>query len=411
MTIQGIRTQPNGSRRLCHIDNLKLFLTILVIFHHTGQPYGPTGGFWQYEPSVAASADWLGSFFAVNASFFMGLFFMLSGYVLPNSLRGKTLSNFTFGRIRRLLPPILLLFLVISPLQMYYHYQCFSGNPPLNLVDYYIRIYLGIGGMPVGFISSIGFPELNFSHGWYIEQLLILSILYGVLATGVKKAMASPPSLQNPLPPLRISMPFMLLTAALLSVLNLVVRGHYPIDTWIGLLGFIQAEPAHMPEYLLFFIIGILASGRGSGRAGQFESMDHSCWKTALGLGLTMAAGVYLRLFLPTAYGDLLFRGWWFYEAFMAVFLSFGLIGFSVHHLSNLPKALNDLLNALAPLAFTAYIIHYPVVLSLQHLTDGMDFIGVNLKFVLVAVVSTVMTFVLSKVWQSLMNGILPISK
>lgn len=60
----------------CHyLDNLKVLLTVLVVFHHAGQAYGD-GGAWPYSPSLSHEyVGWLGNFFPVNAAFFMGLFF------------------------------------------------------------------------------------------------------------------------------------------------------------------------------------------------------------------------------------------------------------------------------------------------------------------------------------------------
>ncbi len=40
-------------RRLLYLDNLKVCLTVLVIFHHAGQAYGD-GGDWAYTPSNPA---------------------------------------------------------------------------------------------------------------------------------------------------------------------------------------------------------------------------------------------------------------------------------------------------------------------------------------------------------------------
>jgi hypothetical protein len=35
--------------RLFYLDNLRVMLTVLVIAHHVGQAYGPTGGEWQWQ--------------------------------------------------------------------------------------------------------------------------------------------------------------------------------------------------------------------------------------------------------------------------------------------------------------------------------------------------------------------------
>lgn len=40
-------------RLLLYLDNLKVCLTMLVIFHHAGQAYGDGGG-WAYTPSNPA---------------------------------------------------------------------------------------------------------------------------------------------------------------------------------------------------------------------------------------------------------------------------------------------------------------------------------------------------------------------
>ena len=65
---------------LYFVQWLRVFLISLVVAHHAGQPYGPTGGEWPVDDPV--SSPWLGPFFALNAAFFMGFFFLLSG-ILP----------------------------------------------------------------------------------------------------------------------------------------------------------------------------------------------------------------------------------------------------------------------------------------------------------------------------------------
>jgi len=40
-------------KRLLYLDNQKVCLTVLVIFHHAGQAYGDGGG-WAYTPSNPA---------------------------------------------------------------------------------------------------------------------------------------------------------------------------------------------------------------------------------------------------------------------------------------------------------------------------------------------------------------------
>src|SRR6266508_1284198 len=86
--------------RLEYLDALKVVLTALVIAHHAGQPYGPTGGRWPIFEAERAAV--LGPFFSVNAAFFMGLFFMISAYFLPSSFDRKGPWTFMKARFPRI---------------------------------------------------------------------------------------------------------------------------------------------------------------------------------------------------------------------------------------------------------------------------------------------------------------------
>jgi peptidoglycan/LPS O-acetylase OafA/YrhL len=103
-----------NSNRLYYLDNLRVAVIILVIAHHVGQAYGPTGGWWPIQE--AARAPLLGPFFTVNRSFFMSLFFMISGYFTVMSFRSKGARAFLKDRALRLGIPALAfgILLVIS---------------------------------------------------------------------------------------------------------------------------------------------------------------------------------------------------------------------------------------------------------------------------------------------------------
>ena len=83
--------------RLNYLDNLKVMLTFLVIFHHAGQAYGD-GGEWGYTPSNPEEVmPWIWHFFSTNAAFFMGLYFFISIFLtMPISSRPSfsIISNF-----------------------------------------------------------------------------------------------------------------------------------------------------------------------------------------------------------------------------------------------------------------------------------------------------------------------------
>ena len=71
------------AERLFFLDNLRVFATCVVIAHHVGQAYGPTGGAWPIGETARAAV--LGPFFTVNRSFGMSLFFLIAGYLMVRS--------------------------------------------------------------------------------------------------------------------------------------------------------------------------------------------------------------------------------------------------------------------------------------------------------------------------------------
>ena len=77
----------------------------LVIAHHAAQAYGPTGGAWPIANPIRSFL--LGPFFAVNATFFMGLLFLISGYFAAWSYERKGAATFLKGRFIRLGIPLL----------------------------------------------------------------------------------------------------------------------------------------------------------------------------------------------------------------------------------------------------------------------------------------------------------------
>ena len=92
--------------RLYYLDNLKVFLTVLVIFHHAGQAYGNGGG-WAYTPSNSAEfLPWIRHYFSTNAAFFMGLYFLISGYFVPKSYDRHGGKEFVRKKLVRMIPGV-----------------------------------------------------------------------------------------------------------------------------------------------------------------------------------------------------------------------------------------------------------------------------------------------------------------
>ena len=159
-------TTRRAPGRLLFVDNIRVFLTILVILHHLMIIYAGSGGWLYYEGRQDEITAALGAWFcAINQSYFMGLFLLISAYFVPGSYDRKGAAKFLKDRLIRLGIPLVLYSWVIRPLFVYLALVR-PVAPSSSLWNWYrfsyFRDYGIIGGGPL----------------WFIETLLIFSLAY-----------------------------------------------------------------------------------------------------------------------------------------------------------------------------------------------------------------------------------------
>jgi peptidoglycan/LPS O-acetylase OafA/YrhL len=375
---------------LWYLDNLKIFLTILVIVHHVGQGYG-RGGWWYF--SSEEKIGWLKLLFLLNRSFFMSLFFMISGFFLARSLaQGSDLKKFLTERLRRFGIPLVLFGFGVFPVLLFmFHHQVGSALPG-NFIQYYVRFYLGIGGVKPENWSGASWPDLQLGHLWFIEHLLLLSIIIAVLhRMGIIVFSRCKPAG-------RMWMGVMLVV---LAITTIVVRHFSPIDRWVGLLGFIQVAYADVPRDLFFFFLGLHAY-----RSALFETQAREPWKKYLGVSLVLASLYAFLLFTPSLQNATLRSSWWsvvfpFWETVYCYSMCMGLVSLFRERASHT----NWVLKPLGKASYGAYLVHVPVVVILQYVIRGVG-IGVTGQFFLVAVLSVAGSYGLTHIWAEIISDV-----
>jgi glucan biosynthesis protein C len=343
-----------AARRLYYLDNLRVMLTALVIAHHVGQAYGPTGGWWPIQEATRAAV--LAPFFTVNRSFFMSLFFMISGYLMVMSYDRNKPGDFVRSRLLRLGAP-LAVWGVIMALTLHFIFHT-TG--------------------PAG--SMVYFGPL-----WYVEHLLLLSLLYALWRILWKRPV--PTGLENT----RLPGPLAILALALgIAVLSGIVRIWYPIDRWINLLGFIQVAPSDVPRDLAMFAVGALAYRRQW--LQRFPTRAGYAW---LGVGLGAAALWYayallLYRVLPL-HGTAMDVAYLLWEALLCCGMCIGLLVLFRQAVDRQ----GSLGIKLAASQYAAYVYHVPIILGLQALVMSLPLTPL-LKFGLVSVVGIPLVFLVS---------------
>lgn len=371
-------------QRFYGLDNLKIALTVLVIAHHAGQPYGGSGGFWYFESSDTLVN--LGSFFSVNAGFFMSLFFFVSAYFTPASYDRKGPGSFLTDRMKKVGLPLLFGFLVMIPLLMYAYYIHFRGYPEMSFWSYYTDVYFGLADKPAGWTGP-SWPDMQFAHLWFLEHLLVYAVLYALLryASGGKRKIAIVK--REPLKTYQV-----LLFACIVSLATFVVRTQYPIDEWTGFLGLIQTEFAHVPQYAALFFAGMVAY-----RKDWLSTLTAKAGMLWLIVGLSIAALRYASVLSVYARGgwSILSLAYSVIETLLCISLSIGLIWL----FRDAFNKTNVLAGRLSSAAFMVYVIHVPVLVILQYALADSN-IPTSAKFAIVTIAGALLSFAVSLLIQ-----------
>lgn len=322
------------SNRENYLDNLKVFLTLLVIFHHAGQAYGNGGG-WAYTPSNPEEfLPWIWHFFAVNAGFFMGLFFLISGYFVPASYDRQGGKVFVKKKLMRLGIPLLF----------------------------------------IGIITSAITGTLEVAHMWFVESLLVFCLVYALIrkfCKPISKDCSSKPTI-----------PGLLILGLFIGIGSYFIRRVSPQDNWIMVP--LKIEPAHYMQYVVLFAVGVLA-----GRFKWFEKMSNATGAISLFVGAASAIGMYVLG--DNGWSGFVWKWYGIYESLMCVFLCFGLIWlFRQVFCSTSP-----FMQWCAAQSYGAYVFHLLLMLGIQFATDSF-WMGASGKFIFIGISTTVISYLLT---------------
>lgn len=336
----------------------EVLLICLVVGQHSAEPYVTTGGDWMVNDP--ASSDILLSFFVLNGTYFMGFFFLISGYFLDSSISRHGAPAVAKARLVRLGIPLIVFVIFVNGAVGY----AFEGVQT-GTFDYIFRLYLGSG-------------HVEFGPLWFTAQLLIYALVYIAL----RRLIA--PALSRPKPPGHRAV---LAYAMALGSVTALVRYFYPIDDWVRLFWLFPVEPARLPQYISLFVIGIVA-GRGDWFI-RIDSRVAGIW-FAIGVAVFAIMSVFAapRLALPGYVG--LRVAWGFLEAFVCVGMILGLSVFFRQFLSE-P---DPWLSCLDGDVYGVYLVHVYFVIALQIAMLGFAWPGIA-KFSAVAATSIVLSFIL----------------
>lgn len=335
------------TKRIVYLDAIKVFLTLLVVAHHAGQAYGPTGGVWVIaDPN---KVEWLGRFFFINASYMMGLYFFISGYFVAHSLQTKTATKFLKDRFLRLGIPLTFFTLCVF---LPFNYLVSGSNENILYFLYTTYFYK---------------PPIAVGHLWFVASLLVYSFIYLGLFYFLKETFTTTRSTV-------FKKRYIVALIIFLTVSGSIVRITFPIDVWRTWL--VPVEVAHIPQYLALFFIG--------GLCYQYKIL--ACF--GVKISFTFLAIAILSLLIQSVLPPSI-TTFWLMESFIEALLCVGISMSIISIFRSYCNLENSLVKAISNNMYGIYLFHLFIVIAFQKLFLTWN-ISSNIKFILVTFFSLV---------------------
>lgn len=361
-----IVTREAKLERLLFIDNIRIFLTALVILHHLMVIYAGSGS-WIYNETrqddiTAAIGRW---FCSVNQSYFMGLFLFISAYFVPGAFDRKGRGRFLKDRLIRLGIPLAVYAWVIRPLWIFFAWAI-PGSFWIWYRSDYFRIYGYIGGGPL----------------WFIEVLLIFALCYTLYRVFLPNPIARIPDAGFPRDRQLVFFAF------LLGIASFIVQLWFPRDTSISEL---NLQLANFPQYIALFLLGLLAYPRNwfstlpdkTARRWMIVALMLSVLPLLVGFDVNQQTDPIVKVV------EGLISNWW--ESFMCVAMCISVVYIFRRYFNRQ----GQVASWSSRNAYSAYLIHEPVVTSVALAIAGSTLYPL-VKFALMGLVTVPLTFLLS---------------
>ena len=371
-----VEVRPAAANRLLYIDNLRILLISMVIVIHVAVTYG-VGGVWGYYKEegemnavVIAIITLMG---AVGTTFFMGFFFMIASYFTPRSYDRKGARMFLLDRLKRLGIPLLVYAVIIDA-----------------LIVYLREVYFGFRGLPWQLPGYEGIIPYFPGPMWFVEALLILSILYAAWRLLTKRTPLPPP------PPLdsEAKAPGNLsiaLFALAVGLVTFVVRIWAPVEWYFEPL---HLELASFANYIALFVVGIVAYRR-NWLAGLSDAQGKTWGWIAAGLFVVLVVVALASGALTGALDSQLFGGLTALSLIYSVWQQLMCMAMVIILLVGFRRRFNHqgrLAKAMANSTYAVYVLHPLVIVPLAIVLSPIK-MDMALKFILVTPLAVALCF------------------
>lgn len=349
--------------RAYFLDRIRVILTILVIAHHSAITYGASGGwFIKLADGESPTALGLTLFAAVNQAFFMGFFFLISGYLTPSSYDRKGWAGFARDRLLRLGVPTLVFGFVIGPLTV-----AIASSRVTDIVGSWLQL--------------MGKMRFIIGPMWFPYALLVFTFAYMIW----RRLVPIRPGPKMPIP----GHATWILAALAVGLAALVIRQFVPVGQEV-----LNLQLGYFASYVFLFATGCVAE-----RYGWLEAVKrrHALpWLVALVVAIPLLP---VALVVGEAMGQTQFATGFslpaVFYAFWEPVVAWGVIAGSLWYFQLRWGERDRRWGFLSRQSYGAFIVHPPVIVALALAMEPVTMPAI-VKFVVLTISGTAISFVLA---------------
>ena len=356
-------SKEHADTRLAFFDPIRVGLTLLVILHLISITYGGSGS-WYYKETETPELTrlLLTVFTATNQSFFMGFFFLIAGYLMPQGLARKGTAAYLSNRVIRLGVPILLFGFLLAPLTR----ALATGAEGSDLL--------------ASLFTLLGHSNFDLGPLWFNLALMIGTVVW-VLAPRLTRFDKLLSSLHGPHTGIALAA---LAWAALAFILRLAV----PVGQNI-----IGMQLGYFASYIILFF--------GGAWAAQYRLLEQVSRRHALPwLAVTVVSFPMLWIFaaFSGAFSSDIWRGGWNIAALVYAawepLVATGIIVGALAFARRWYRVGKPWMSRLAKASYAAFIIHPPIAVACSWLVH--DWAGTAaIRFLLAGPLACLFAFVI----------------
>lgn len=375
-----VRAAPKAKVRNLALDRIRTFLILVVLLHHAVIPYTYFG---HTDPK-----SWIGFDMIVLAtdSFFMAMFFFLSGLFVWSGLGRKGPRIYLQDRLLRLGLPFAIAAFTVIPIA--YYAIALRQSPNLGFAAFWWKT-VTVGPWPSGPL-------------WFLWVLLAFDVVASL-------AYLISPKLIDPINRLSLrghERPaiFFAVMVASTAILYIPLRVYFGPGRWFAF-GPFAVQSSRILLYPAYFFLGAGIGAASFGR-GLF-SPDGRLAKSSGGWIIATLVPYSLMWGLITIKREILGNPVWLpawyetsYGLFFAAFSAAILFAISAYFL-RFKRDGWSILDPMQPDAYGMFLVHYPIVLWLQYWLFDFDIPAIAkaaIAFVLTVILSWAATEALRKI-------------